>query len=67
MEDAFLSIQWGRYPIGKLKIYGLFKNVPIFDWVQNIITVFVKAAIELYPKPDESMSNPHIQFSYNPL
>jgi hypothetical protein len=67
MEDAFLSIKWRRFPLEKLKISGLFKKVPIFYEVQSVIAVFVKAVIELYPKPDESMSKLHIPFSYNPL
>jgi len=41
MEDVFLSIQWSRFPLKKLKISSLLKNVPIFYGVRSVITVFV--------------------------
>jgi hypothetical protein len=63
MEDVFLSIKWRRYPLEKLKISSLLKNVPIFYGVWSVIMVFLRAVIGLFSKSDESTSNPDIPFS----
>ena len=63
MEDVFLSVQWSRFPLKKLKISSLLKNVPIYYGVRSVITVFVRFVIELYSKPDASTSKLHILIS----
>ena len=63
MEDVFLSIQWSRFPLENLKISRLLKNVPIFYGVWSVITVFIRAVVGIYSKPEKSTSNPHIPFS----
>jgi hypothetical protein len=54
MEDIFLSIQWSRFLLEKLKISSLFKKSTLFYGVRSVFRLFVRTDFGLHPKSDES-------------